>query len=245
MKTAIIALFVLSMLQSSAQEIAGRILDDRREPLINANVQAFQNGILKDSNVTDFDGNYVIKPVDSGLCDVKIFYTGFDTVLVTNVVVTPGNRTTQNCGLSKGNGVPKCVKIAYKRPLVYRDWPEQILVKDEMDVQAYRSYLRDYAGPTNLGGARRDTGTIYIIDGIAVRIKDSVGIDMINDGYPMTEVSDGSTFTLTKEQIDHIPATTIDDLMTIFPGIYQQRRGDPISIHGLSGTVYYIDGVRQ
>jgi hypothetical protein len=238
MKTLISALFVLSMFRLSAQEIAGKVLDDKKEPMINANVQVFQNEILTGSNVTDFDGNYVIKPLDSGLYNVKVFYTGFDTILVTNVVVTPGNRTTQNCRLPKVNGVAKCVNIAYKRPLVYRDWIESVLIKAEI-----AKICCGWIDPSGV----IDNNIHYnnLIDILPVRNTDTTGVDVVGCPCANFEVWWGANYVLTKEQIDHMPSTTIDDLLTIFPGVTQARRGDPISIHGYRGTTYYIDGVRQ
>jgi hypothetical protein len=257
MKTTITALLILSMFRTSAQEIAGSVLDDKKEPLISAIIKVFQVGVLKGATVTDFDGNYLIKPLDPGNYNLLVLYTGFDSILVTNIVVIPGNRTTQNCLLSKASAVAKCTKMEYKKPLVERDRAEPILIKNEPSkiycgwidpasaIENTNHYTTERGAKVNLNACR---GDIYIIDSVPVKAADTTGIDFLHCACANVEISSGTTFTLftlTREQIDHMPATAIDDLVTIFPGIYQARRGDPISIRGNSGNAYYIDGVRQ
>ncbi len=76
--------------------ITGTVLDDKKEPLLNATVQVFQGGILKGGNVTDFDGVFVIKPLDPGYYDVLVTYVGYDSVKVIKVPVMAGTQTRQN-----------------------------------------------------------------------------------------------------------------------------------------------------
>lgn len=94
-------LLILITVRSAAQEIAGTVLDQRKEPLISAAVQVFQGGLLKGAVVTDYDGNYVVKPLDPGYYDLQILYPGFDSFIVKGVIVTPGNRTTVNANLRR------------------------------------------------------------------------------------------------------------------------------------------------
>src|SRR6201996_9745456 len=130
-------LFVLIGLSGSAlaQEISGRVLDDQKQPLPSAAVQVYQGGILKGGNITDYDGNYTIKPLDPGYYDVLVLYTGYDSIRITNVVVVPGDRTTQNFTMAKpqGHALPQVVIKAYKKPLVDVDKPDNhILTKEEI-----------------------------------------------------------------------------------------------------------------
>src|ERR1700761_6040291 len=114
-------LFVLIGLSGSAlaQEISGRVLDDQKQPLPSAAVQVYQGGILKGGNITDYDGNYTIKPLDPGYYNVLVLYTGYDSVLVTGVVVSAGDRTTQNFTMAKpkGHELTGVTVKAYKKPL--------------------------------------------------------------------------------------------------------------------------------
>ena len=178
-------LFVFIGLSGSAfaQEISGRVLDDKKEPLPSAAVQVYQGGILKGGNITDYDGNYTIKPLDPGYYNVLVLYSGYDSVMVTDVVVTPGARTSENFQMAKpkGHDLPVFIKTAYKKPLVDVNKPSShILTKEEIAVVpttqvtdlvalAPGTYQSKRGGNLNMGGAR-STGVKYIVDGVQVQL---------------------------------------------------------------------------
>jgi hypothetical protein len=177
-------LFVFAGLSGSAlaQEISGRVLDDKKEPLPSAAVQVYQGGILKGGTVTDYDGNYTVKPLDPGYYNVQVLYTGFDSMVVTDVVVIPGNRTTQNFTMAKpkGIGLKEAIIIRYKKPLVDIEKPDaHVLTKEEINVIPTTQvtdlvsltpgvYQKQRGSEANIGGART-SGTLYIVDGVQVR----------------------------------------------------------------------------
>ena len=72
---------------SVINEIHGVVTDKKKEPLVNASVLIKQNGIMKAAAVTDFDGNYSIKGLDSGYYDVTVSYVGYNTATTTRVPV--------------------------------------------------------------------------------------------------------------------------------------------------------------
>src|SRR5581483_10551657 len=78
------------------QEIAGRVLDDKKQTLPSAIVQVYSGGILKGGAATDDDGNYVVKPLDPGYYNVLVLYPGYDSIMITDVIVSPNQRTTEN-----------------------------------------------------------------------------------------------------------------------------------------------------
>jgi hypothetical protein len=194
-------LFVLTGLSGSAfaQEISGRVLDDKKEPLPSAVIQVYQGGILKGGNVTDYDGNYTVKPLDPGYYNVLVLYAGYDSIMITDVVVTPGQRTTQNFQMArksvtvKGNFVVK----AYKKPLIDQDKPaSKVLTKDEINVIPTNQvtdlvstttgvYQAQRGQAVNMSGAR-NTGTLYVIDGVQVR--GNSGVDMAQGSIDQLEV---------------------------------------------------------
>ncbi len=197
----ILLLFVFTGLSGSvfAQEISGRVLDEKKEPLPSAVVQVYQGGILKGGNVTDYDGNYTIKPLDPGFYNVLVLYTGYDSVLETGVVVTPGARTTRNYNMTRHNAkeLKTITVIAYKKQLVDQDNPgSHILMKEEInniptkdvtDLVALSPglYQQKRGANVNVGGARTD-GTLYIIDGVQVR--GTTGINMSQGSVDQLEV---------------------------------------------------------
>lgn len=73
--------------QRGGNEIRGTVTDDRKEPVVTASVQVYSDGILKGGAVTDFDGNYSIKPLDEGEYEVRVTYVGCDTATQKNVEV--------------------------------------------------------------------------------------------------------------------------------------------------------------
>ncbi len=199
----ILLLLVSVVLSGSAfaqsGEIAGKVLDDKKEPLINAAVQIFQGGIAKGGTVTDYDGNYSVKPLEPGLYDVYVMYTGYDSMATVGVIVTSGNRTTVNFAMKKPSGktLKEVVIVQFKKPLVDQDKPNShILTRSEIasvptqDMTDLVSlspglYQQKRGGGINVGGARSD-GTLYIIDGVQVR--GSSGINMSQGSVDQVEV---------------------------------------------------------
>ena len=73
---------------SVINEIRGVVTDNKKEPLVNASVLIKQNGIMKAAALTDFDGNYSIKGLDSGYYDVTVSYLGYKTATTTRVPIS-------------------------------------------------------------------------------------------------------------------------------------------------------------
>ncbi len=181
-----------------AQEIAGRILDDKKEPAINATVQVYQGGQLKGGNVTDFDGNYIVKPLDPGNYMVMVLMMGFDSIVVTDVVVSPHGTTTVNLNLKKHSEhqLGPIEVIAFKKDLVNHNEKTQVLTHEELKVLPYTNvadqastgnnvYQATRGGALSFGGGRSG-GTIFLQDGIVVR--SGGAIDMPQGGVEQLEV---------------------------------------------------------
>ena len=197
----ILLLFVFTGLSGSAfaQEIAGRVLDDMKQPMPSAVVQVYQGGIQKGGTVTDYDGNYSIKPLEAGYYNVLVLYTGYDSIMETGVVVSPGDRTTRNYTLAKPKGkeLPTVVVRQFKKPLIDQDKPNShILTNTEIATIPTQEitdlvslspglYQQKRGANVNIGGARTD-GTLYIIDGVQVR--GSEGINIGQGGVDQLEV---------------------------------------------------------
>lgn len=103
----------------SAQEIAGTVVDEKKEPLPSAVVQVYQGNVLKGGTVTDYDGNYSIKPLQPGTYDVLTLFSGYDSVMVVNVVVKPYEKKSINVTMKLHVTALKCVTVtAYKIPII-------------------------------------------------------------------------------------------------------------------------------
>jgi len=166
---------------SFAQELLGRVVDSKKEPLINASIAVRQGGISKGGGITDYDGNYSIKPLEPGSYDVTISYLGMETQEIKGVMITPGGQTPLNITLKPSGGGGTALK--------------------GVDVKAYKKPL-------------------------------------------ITPYSHSTV--LDAKQIKNTPTTQTTDLVSLTPGIYQQKRGDAIHADGgrSEGNVYFIDGVQ-
>ncbi len=125
MKQMITLLMTLLTLQCMAQGIAGKVQDDKKELLINATVQVFQGGILKGGAITDYDGKYVVKPLDPGYYDVIALYAGYDSFVMKRVVVAGDNNVILNITMKRnaGSTLRAVTVTTYRHPLIDRDNP--------------------------------------------------------------------------------------------------------------------------
>ena len=74
--------------------LKGIITDEKKEPLPSAVVQVSQNGVIKGGEITDYDGNFTIRPLTPGYYDVTISYYGYDSVAVHSVYIGSGDTAT-------------------------------------------------------------------------------------------------------------------------------------------------------
>ena len=68
--------------------LTGHLVDDKKEPIVNAMVVIKVNGIQKAITVTDYDGNYEIKGLEPGIYDVTFSYIATEAKTFTGVPVT-------------------------------------------------------------------------------------------------------------------------------------------------------------
>ncbi|MBX2906337.1 MAG: von Willebrand factor type A domain-containing protein [Taibaiella sp.] len=174
-------LMLMITLQSTAQEIAGKVVDEKKEPILSALVVVLQSGIHVQQNVTDFDGNYNIRKLTPGYYDLLVTYAGYDSVLITKLTVVPGKVTTQNVSMVRNSDSLKGITIkAYKKPLVNVD-KANITILTAEDIKTLPSgdptdalglapalYQQQRGRGVNISGAR-SSGTLYIIDGVQVQ----------------------------------------------------------------------------
>jgi len=199
-------LFALTGISASAfaQGIAGRVQDDKKELLLNATVQVFQGGILKGGAVSDYDGNYVVKPLDPGYYDVVALYTGYDSFVMKRVVVSGDNNTTLNIVMKRAGDrqLGEVIVRTYKKPIIDIDNPgSKVMTSDviariptqqtaDLVSTAGGTYQSKRGQAVNMSGARA-SGTVYFVDGVQVRSSTgagSAGIDQPQGGIDQLEV---------------------------------------------------------
>ena len=189
MKFMLRSLFVLLFLcvsgavMAQTPGISGTLTDERGNPIVSGSVTVIQGGINRGGAITDFDGKYVVKPLDPGRYDVKFSSQGVEQTVAGVVVGTVGEATVNlrlvtTRDLVKG-GVTVRATRKYQPPLIDPKKPGGVGVKlaesieksatvDIVDqttltTQAYQS---KNGNQTSLGGGRVGTGTTYVVDGV-------------------------------------------------------------------------------
>jgi len=74
--------------------ISGKVIDvDTGEPILFGDIVVYQDGKLITGEQTDFDGNYIISPIDTGVYDVRFLYVGYEEVMIEKVQVFTDKET--------------------------------------------------------------------------------------------------------------------------------------------------------
>lgn len=103
-------------------ELRGKVTDkETGEPLPFVNVVVSQNGGQSNGAATDFDGNYVIKPINSGYYKVEASFVGYQPIRVENVIINPDKITFQDLQLETGIVLDEFEVVEYSVPLIERD----------------------------------------------------------------------------------------------------------------------------
>lgn len=167
---------------SQSGALKGKITDKTTgEPIPFANVIVELGGTQVNGASSDFDGNYLVKPISPGKYDVKATYVGYKTLIVEGVIISSDKITFYNLEM-----VPKATQLeevevkSYKVPLISKDQTQTgaTVTSEEIDKMPNRSanavattvggvFSRD-GERGNVRGARSD-GTVMYIDGIRVR----------------------------------------------------------------------------
>lgn len=168
-------------------EIRGKVTEaGSKEGVPFASVAALLNGQQVQGTVTDFDGNFSIKPLNPGKYDVKVTCVGYNPKQVNGVLVTADKASFANFELGKGVELKAVEVVEYSVPLIDKGSPssaktvtyEEIQAAPTRDVNSIASqtagvYQKDQGDALNIRGSRSD-GTVYFVDGIKVR--GSVGL---------------------------------------------------------------------
>lgn len=199
-----VVLLGLTMMVSaqSAGTLKGKLVDkETKEPLMMATVQVFQGGVFKKGGSTDFDGNYVIKPIEPGTYEIRFEYLGYNPKLVNDVLISPDQTTTLNGIMSEAITELGEVEIVhYKVPLIDKNSVATTSTAEDIDqlgetnmsnVVSLSSgmYQKDDGASINAKGGR-DDANVYFVDGVKMIGSNSLPagavdqISVINGGVP-------------------------------------------------------------
>jgi hypothetical protein len=168
--------------QTGSGTLKGKITDKKtKEPIPFANIVVEVGGVQVGGSTTDFDGNYMIKPIPPGKLDLKATTVGYTTYKMTGIVIFADKIQFQNVELQPTSIDLKEVEVVeYKVPLISKDQTVSGGTVTSEDISKMANKSAD-AAATTVGGVgtdangsitsmrgQRSTGTVYYIDGIRV-----------------------------------------------------------------------------
>ena len=175
----VLAANLLVFSQSGA--LKGKIVDkDTKEPIPFANIVVELGGAHQGGATSDFDGNYVIKPLTPGTYDVRATYVGYNTVLIQGMLINADQIRFHDVEMeSTAELLPEIVVSAYEIPLINKDetvsgghiTEEEIKKMPNRNANAIATSVGGVFSEDgergNVRGARSDQTVMYI-DGIRV-----------------------------------------------------------------------------
>lgn len=179
-------LFTVSAFAQSGT-LKGKVLDAATgEPVPFANVSIEENGNVVTGGMTDFDGQFTIKPIPAGKYSVKASYVGYAPLQYNNVQIPAGKITFQDFKLSASAEILAEVEVKeYKVPLIKKDQTESGGTVTSDDIAKMPGRSADAVATTvggvyseggevkSVRGARQDA-TVYYVDGVKVRSSKAV-----------------------------------------------------------------------
>ena len=178
-------------LQGDGASIKGTIMDATNNDHIPfANVILSKDGIQVGGATSDFDGNYVIRPIPAGSYTLKVAFVGYDICSINNIPVIASRITFQNVKLN-----PRAVKLSevevtdYKVPLISKD----------QTVSGGTVSMEDY----NRGGSYSSPAPMVLekYDYISNSLKTNVANLEYSIDIPYSIPSDGADYTIKIKEV--------------------------------------------
>ena len=173
---------VLVFSQAGAGTLKGKIVDKQtKDPIPFANVVAEVGGVQIGGATSDFDGNYIIKPVPAGKVDLKATYVGYNDFQIRGIIIFVDKITFQDVELQvKTTQLTEVEVVDYKVPLISKDQTVSGGTVTQEEIAKMANKSAD-AVATTVGGVttdasgniasirgQRSSGTVYYIDGMRV-----------------------------------------------------------------------------
>ena len=153
--------------EKGSGEIYGRIYDEKKEGLDFASIMAYQNNIVKGGSKTDMNGNYKIKPLQSGIYDLKVTYVGYKEKIIKGVKVASSSKVQIEFQLNKkaiSGGSKDVVITAYKVKMIDASDPGSRVVTSN---SYYSAAAPSYSSPSYNLSESYGASTISIAGGRA------------------------------------------------------------------------------
>jgi len=113
-------------------KIAGRVLDQNKQPLPGANVQIV--GTVMGA-ATDLDGYYTIINIPPGSYTLQLSFVGYQTTLVKDVLVNADKTTTHSAELKEGLVTGETVTVTAERPVVETNLTSSVATVTSQEIE--------------------------------------------------------------------------------------------------------------
>lgn len=202
-------IFFYNSLSSQSGIIFGVILDNESgEPIIGGSVFLEDNQSI--GSITDIDGYFEIRNLESGTYNVIVSYLSYETIIVTNVVVRESERTELNIVLSPSSlTLSEAVVVDYRRTntdaaILLEIKKANQIVSGISSQQIGRTLDRD-AGQV----VRRIPGVLLSGNFINIRgLNERYNTVMLHEGFAPSMEADVKSFSF-----DIIPSSQIDRIL--------------------------------
>jgi hypothetical protein len=113
--------FSTSFCQSGAMK--GKVYDkDTKDPIPFANIVLYIDSTIKAGATSDFDGNFIIKPITPGTYDVKTTYIGYKTAITKGIIINADQIRFYDIAMEPTTlMLDECVVSEYRIPLISKD----------------------------------------------------------------------------------------------------------------------------
>ncbi len=204
-RTLLLIILSFAIVGAFAQDgtLKGKVTEkDGGAPVPFANISILSGSSVVTGGMTDFDGNYTIKPVPAGVYTVKVSYVGYATFQMNNLRINAGKINFQNFKLSASAELLETVEIVeYTVPLISKDATESGGTVTSEDIARMPGRSAESVAST-VGGVFSEDGkvssvrgsrsesTVYYIDGMKVRGSNAVPksaleqVSVITGGVP-------------------------------------------------------------
>lgn len=123
--------------------VKGKVTDaETREAIPFANIILEQNGKIINGATSDFDGNYVIKPLMPGSYQLKCNYVGYQPVIMPNISINKNMANICNIAMkASATSLESIEVVSYKVPLISKDASSaDVIYADEISKLPAKSY---------------------------------------------------------------------------------------------------------
>ncbi len=201
--------------------IYGTVYDsDMNEPMPFANVVLYKNGEICNGTITDYDGQYVIKPIEQGYYNLECSYIGYNPASISNLYVYANQTSNQNLYLSSAAQVLSEVTVSsYDIELIDKEIAcSQTIISEDIQTIPGRSSSSvattggTYADYGNIRGSRAED-SYYYVDGVQKKeykstnyISNTVKKSIANLEYeidiPYSIPSDGKNYDIKIKEVE-------------------------------------------